>query len=237
MSPRHCYPAAVAEFTIAELSQHTGVATRTIRYYQSIGLLTKPARNGKEALYTDRHAERLQLIADMRARRMKLDAIADVFESDALTRNSAADWLGLDNLRVGPWSESRSRSYDEATLTELLGDRRAEILDDLVAENYLHFAQGQWHVDDFPLFKAALVLYDAGVSVAVAARMRKVLRTRLASLADELVDVVESEAGAGYAGEGTATDLAQHMDRFRPIAWESAGDVLAQEIDRAISER
>jgi len=65
----------------------------------------------------------------------------------------------------------------------------------------------------------------------------KVLRSRLASLADDLVEVIASEAGAGHAGKGTGADLDQHVDRFRPIAWESAGDVLSQEIDRAISER
>ena len=224
------------EFTIAQLAERTGVPPRTIRYYQSTGLLTKPTRIGKEAYYNDGHVERLQLIADMRSRRMKLSAMSAVLESDAHARNSAADWLGLDALRVAPWTETQDRSYDDAALTELLGDRRTEILDDLVAAGYLHFEAGQWHVKDFPLFKAALVLYDAGLSVSVSADLRKKLRTSLAALADELVGKVAGEAGAGYAGEGSASDLRRNLERFRAAAWEAAGHVLVQEIGRAVAE-
>lgn len=226
----------MAEYSIAQLAEHTGVPPRTIRYYQSIGLLAKPARHGKEAAYTGSHAERLRLIADMRARHMKLDAIVELLESDARTRNSAADWLGLDALRVGPWSESPDRIFDDAALAELLGDRRAEILDDLIAENYVSFEQGLWHIEDFPLFKGALVFYDAGISISVSAGLRALLRERLASLADEVVAVVSAEAGAGYAGEGTAGDFLQHVDRVRPVAWEAVGHIMVGEVARAIAE-
>ena len=224
------------ELTISELVELSGVPARTVRYYQSIGLLAKPHRNGKEAVYTDLHAERLTLIADLRGRGMKLGAIADVLASDAHARNSAADFLGLDALRIGPWTEERDQTCDDEGLSELLGDRREEILDDLIAANYLQFRQGRWHIKDFAMLKNALVLYDGGISVTMSAQFRDTLRALLSTFARQVVRSIAAEAGQGYAGEGTAEDLLQNIDRFRSVAWESAGKIMEQELVRAIED-
>src|SRR5690242_1067661 len=141
----------MADLTIGELVEKTGIPARTVRYYQSIGLLAKPQRIGKEAVYGDAHIDQLKLIATMRARGMKLGAISDVLTSDARARNSAADWLGLAKLRIEPQHSSRDQAVDDAGLNEVLGDRRDEILDDLIDAGFLAFRQGQWHIVDLPI--------------------------------------------------------------------------------------
>ncbi|MCE5289167.1 MAG: MerR family transcriptional regulator [Nocardiaceae bacterium] len=226
----------MSELTIGELVERTGIPARTVRYYQSIGLLAKPQRVGKEAVYGKAHIDRLKLIATMQDRGMKLGAISAVLASDARARNSAADWLGLAKLRIEPGTGTQDQELDDAGLDELLGDRREEILDDLIQAGFISFRQGRWHIVDVPILRDTIALYDAGISVTISARLRDSLRQHLSALADEAVGTVVAEAGAGYAGEATLEDLLRNLERFRAIAWESAGHVMTQELIRAISD-
>ena len=50
------------DYSIDELAAHTGIPSRTIRFYQSKGALPTPERRGRKAFYTNAHVERLALI-------------------------------------------------------------------------------------------------------------------------------------------------------------------------------
>ena len=55
--------------TLEELSERTGVAPRTIRFYQAEKLLPKPERDradGRVARYGPVHVERLRLVGELR---------------------------------------------------------------------------------------------------------------------------------------------------------------------------
>ncbi len=64
---------------IGELSARTGVSSKTIRYYEDIGLLPEPQRadNGYR-VYTDEDVERLHFIRRARALDFALDEIAEI---------------------------------------------------------------------------------------------------------------------------------------------------------------
>lgn len=64
---------------IGELSKRTGVPSKTIRYYEEIGLLPQPHRaaNGYR-LYSEEDADRLQFIRRARALNFALDEIAEI---------------------------------------------------------------------------------------------------------------------------------------------------------------
>ena len=64
---------------IGELSKRTGVPSKTIRYYEEIGLLPAPQRaeNGYR-IYTEADVERLQFIRRSRALDFALDEIAEI---------------------------------------------------------------------------------------------------------------------------------------------------------------
>lgn len=221
----------MATFSLGRLAEISGVAPRTIRYYQSIGLLPKPDHAGKHAVYTTEHVARLEDIAKMRDQGLQLDAIRGVFASADYKPDTDTDWRR--------WFTPRSRDdndqiVDDAQLSELLGDRREEIIDDLVSAGYLHPREGNgWEVPSLPALNGALLLYDIGTDVAVAASIYKLIQSRIAGLADEVVDTIAGAAGDGYAG--APTDLAQFLDQFRAAAWEVAGRTFAAEIDRAIT--
>jgi DNA-binding transcriptional MerR regulator len=64
---------------IQELAQNTGVATKTIRYYESIGLLPTPPRkpNGYRD-YTQVDVDRVKLVAGARSLDFSLDDIQEI---------------------------------------------------------------------------------------------------------------------------------------------------------------
>jgi DNA-binding transcriptional MerR regulator len=221
----------MATFSLGRLAEISGVPSRTIRYYQSIGLLPKPDHAGKHAVYTTEHVARLEDIGKMRAQGLQLDAIREVFASDEYNPDASTDWRTLFTPR-GP--DGRNQILDDEQLYNLLGDRRDEILNDLVSADYLRAVDGDhWEVPSLAALNGALLLHDIGTDVAVAASIYKVIQARVASLADEVADTIAGAAGDGYAGE--ATDLARFLDRFRAAAWEVAGETFAAELERAIT--
>lgn len=66
-------------FTIGKLCAATGVKIPTIRYYEQIGLLPAPDRNGgNQRLYAVRHQERLAFIRHARDLGFPLEAIREL---------------------------------------------------------------------------------------------------------------------------------------------------------------
>ena len=64
---------------IRELAQQTGVPAKTIRYYESIGLLSRPERaENNYRQYAPADIERLRLIASARSLGVALDDISEI---------------------------------------------------------------------------------------------------------------------------------------------------------------
>src|SRR3989337_124267 len=64
---------------IRELAQKTGVPARTIRYYESIGLLPRPQRAANNyRRYVAGDVERLRVIAGARSLGISLEDIAEI---------------------------------------------------------------------------------------------------------------------------------------------------------------
>ncbi len=61
--------------SIRELAERAGVPPRRIRYYVARGLLPPPVGRGPTARYSVTHLQRLQVIQQLRARRLGLEEI------------------------------------------------------------------------------------------------------------------------------------------------------------------
>jgi len=78
------------DYTIHRLAELSGVSTRTLRYYDGIGLL-RPARTAENGyrIYTEREVDRLQQILIYRALGMALDEIGHMLADPAYDRGKA----------------------------------------------------------------------------------------------------------------------------------------------------
>ncbi|ONM46423.1 MerR family transcriptional regulator [Nocardia donostiensis] len=216
-------------YSRTQLAERSGVPARTIRYYHSLGLLPKPGRAGKAVVYDDQHLERLRDIAAMQARGLRLDAIGEIFATDA---PPPADWRTL----FDPRTPVEGTTIDDDALTELLGDRRPEILDELITAQYLERRGDQWHIPDQPMLTGALILYDIGTDIALSRELRIMIRHRIAELADDIVRAFRDAVGTSYGGQEISGDLSRFRDRLRAAAREVGGATLADEIERAARE-
>lgn len=100
-----------SEYRLDELARRAGVASTTVRLYQTRGLLAPPRLEGRTGWYDDSHLSRLRLIARLQNEGHSLAGIATLLEQ---------------------WE--RGRSLDavvgvEAELDALLGDVHAAFLD------------------------------------------------------------------------------------------------------------
>ncbi|MGH8986819.1 MAG: MerR family transcriptional regulator, partial [Acidimicrobiia bacterium] len=69
------------ELTVDELARRAELPVRTIREYQTLGLLPPPARQGRVGVYGASHVARLGLIRRLQARGYSLAGIRDLLES------------------------------------------------------------------------------------------------------------------------------------------------------------
>lgn len=67
-----------AELTVDELAQRVGLPVRTIREYQTLGLVPPPARRGRVGIYGSAHVARLALIGRLQERGYSLAGIGDL---------------------------------------------------------------------------------------------------------------------------------------------------------------
>lgn len=66
---------------IQELSKRTGVSTKTIRYYEDIGLLPAPSRmDNNYRQYDEQDVERLRLVAGARRLDLSLEEIREILD-------------------------------------------------------------------------------------------------------------------------------------------------------------
>jgi DNA-binding transcriptional MerR regulator len=81
---------------IGELGEQTNVSTKTIRYYESIGLIDEPARTASGYRdYGDDALERLRFVRDAQATGLSLAEIASVLELKGAGQRSCAHTAAL----------------------------------------------------------------------------------------------------------------------------------------------
>lgn len=120
---------------IGELGDRAGVSAKTIRYYESIGLLEEPARTPAGYRdYDDPVLERLRFIRDAQASGLTLSEIASVLElkgsgqrscshtTELLARHLAELDTQIERLNAARLSlqglAERARSLDPASCTD-----------------------------------------------------------------------------------------------------------------------
>jgi DNA-binding transcriptional MerR regulator len=100
-----------SEYRLDELARRAGVASTTVRLYQTRGLLAPPRLEGRTGWYDDSHLSRLRLIARLQGEGHSLAGIADLLEQ---------------------WEQGRSLDAVvgvEAELDALLGEVHSVVLD------------------------------------------------------------------------------------------------------------
>jgi DNA-binding transcriptional MerR regulator len=226
--------------TVDEVAAEVGLTVRTVRYYQSQGLLPPPARVGREARYGDEHLDRLRLISRLQEQGLRLTAIAELLRQG----DAAADWLGLTESLTQPWSEDRPALWSEAELHERLARTPGVLVtaDDLVrggvVERRSDTSPVMYLVPSPGMVDVALQLAALGIDLDVAARLRTLLVERLRALATDLVATFTDEVSLTLLADGERGpgDLVRLLEQLRPLTRRSVDLLFASEMERAQRE-
>ena len=92
--------------SIDELAAATGTTTRSIRSFQTLGLLDHPDLRGRTGLYGGHHRHRLEVILGLQSQGFSLRSLSVLFAAHG-RGESLGDVLGLGESRPGDPSRPR----------------------------------------------------------------------------------------------------------------------------------
>lgn len=223
--------AATNELTIDELSAAARVPSRTIRFYQSRGALMPPEIRGRVAYYGPAHVARLELIAQLQDRGLRIDAIRDLVTSIDRGEVDLAEWLGVEQAVQASWSNDQPRTLTEEELYALAGTRRHGLIGELVRAK-LVVRHGDTYLLRSPaLLAVAMKLESVGVDLETALEASNIVRKQMARAASDLVDFFVKRAGDGHMDVDDAAKLFQEL---RPTGMEAVRVIFGREMERAL---
>ncbi len=222
------------EYTIDELATVSRVPSRTIRFYQSRGALMPPEIRGRVAYYGEPHLRRLELIAQLQDRGLRIDAIRDVLGSIDRGELDLAEWLGVEQQVHAPWANDQPRTVTEDELYELAGTRRPGLIADLVRAKLVERHAGDVYLVRSPaLLSVAMKLEAAGVDLETAAQGSAVIRKHAARLASDLVSVFVRQAADGSL---EARKLGKLFESLRPLGNEAVRIIFGRAMERELRQ-
>lgn len=224
--------------TIDELAAEVGVPTRTLRYWQSLGLVPAPERVGRAARYGERHLQRARLVTRLSGRSVRLEAMPALIELLEQGGDSLREWLGLEADEVTgtdrPPSEDRQVRLPADELVRRFGGR-SDVLRGLTR---MHVARpdgddGAWVVPSDGLLELALRIDRLGVDVETAVGAEAILRHHLRALAEDIVAWFE----ACLPPPESSRAAWARLGALRPIGADAVRLLFWQELTRAFRRR
>jgi DNA-binding transcriptional MerR regulator len=230
--------AGTPQYTIDQLAAAAGVPSRTVRLYQSEGLLPRPMRKGRVGLYGHGHLARLRIIAELQNRGLRLRGIRDALRQVARGKMSLEEWLGMEADLRAPWKEEAAMAIREEDLETRLGARPPGFIAALVRANLVR-RQGDGSSSGYVipspgLLDIALRLEAAGVDIETGAQARELIRKRVRRAAEDVVRYFANHVGEGFARSGSPPEVAAALQALRVVGAESVRLLFAQEIEAAI---
>ena len=176
-------------YKIDELAQLTGVPSRTIRFYNTQGLLPAPIMRGRVAYYTQDHVLILSIIKELKEQQnLPLDVIKQLLEIRAQGGDVQMN-LALKQRLLRPFgSDSQQVHLSKETLMQQTGATEAQI-EELTRQGLLFPAQRDgetvFGADDVLLLQLYQRFEKLGLPIALPAlirfQLRQLVRSELAA--------------------------------------------------------
>jgi DNA-binding transcriptional MerR regulator len=224
------------DFTIDELAAASGVPTRTIRFYQSVGALPKPQIRGRVAHYDAQHLERLRLILELQGRGLRIAAIRELLERIDRGELDLGEWLGLEAQLATPWGDDDAEVLGAAELDALMGGRRLALRKELLRLGLVERQGPSFLVKSPALLALALRLTEVGVDVATAAGSLGIIQKHAARTARELTSYFVNSAAEGFGAAVGAVELQAAFRVLRPTSQKALRLSFGKEMERALKE-
>jgi DNA-binding transcriptional MerR regulator len=229
------------DMTIDELARAAGTTTRTIRAYQTQGLLPHPRMAGRVGVYDEGHLARLRYIAHLQERGFSLAAIRDLLTAWEEGR-SLSDLLGFEEALTAPWSDEAPEMIDADGLAELfpdLGDEAEDAVRRAVDIGLLVPEGDGWRVPSPTLLRVGAELVAAGIPISAVLDEHVLLASDMARIAQRFVALFEHHVWEPFVMKGLPAErlgeVTEALVRVRPAASRAVQAVLAQSMEKAVA--
>lgn len=234
-------PAADAEpareLRIEELARESGTSARNIRAYQDRGLLPPPRREGRVALYTDVHVNRLRLIASLLARGYSLANVGELIAAWERGQN-VAELLGLEAALAAPWTDEVPTTMSLPALLSMF--RNALSPRALIEANRMGVVEPEglhFKVNSPTLLRVGAELVDVGVPLEAVLEIGLWLDEHLDVVAERFIGLFEEHVLAPLGDPippENVPQLAEMIQRLRPLAQAVVDAQLARAMERHV---
>jgi DNA-binding transcriptional MerR regulator len=227
--------------TIDELARAAGTTTRTIRAYQTQGLLPHPRLAGRVGVYDEGHLARLRYIAHLQERGFSLAAIRDLLTAWEEGR-SLSDVLGFEDALTAPWTEEAPGRVDADQLRAMFPSAADEpwLLQRAVDLGLLVPEGDGWTVPSPTLLRVGADLVAVGIPLSAVLDEHLLLSSDMARVAARFVALFEHHVWEPFAAAGLPPERLPEVTgallRVRPAASAALVAVLARAMEKAVAE-
>lgn len=229
--------------TIDDLAATTGVSSRSIRYYQTRGLLPPPKVRGRQGFYGQRHVERLNLISELSDEGLNLQAIgwllggAKEVDSEELRRLKRAvldGWVSTDPVTMSQKDLARAlagSAWSEATAQRAIELGLVQPIED----------SEEWRILLPSVLAAGAELAEMGLDPERMLDVLAVITDHATAVAKSYVAVFDEAVLAPWDARGRPDgewqQIRESVDRIRPLAGEALLAVFRKVMAEVIAER
>ena len=232
-------------YSVEEVARRTGTTVRTIRWYQSEGLLSAPRKAGRVARYDDDHVARLEAIRDLQAQGLTLVAIRRLIDqAPGSTATAALAFVRSAVSQPADEVETVSPAEGSARLNLAPGDEAGPaLLEELGLVRVTD--DGRWQIIAPAAFRAAAELASLGVPLERRVQVTRLLRQHTQAMAEAVVELFLDhlwEPAAAEAADDPAVweSLDAAVRNLRPLAITSVAGffdaALSQEAESAAED-
>jgi DNA-binding transcriptional MerR regulator len=232
----------VTEYRIDDLARAAGTTTRNVRGYQDRGLLPRPDRRGRIAIYTDTHLARLKVINNLLHRGFTVRHIAD-FLLGVQRGDDLAEVLGIREVVTERWSQARSETISADALKSLLNSGNPTHYAKLEEFGLIEVDGNNYLVRDRETVYAFGRLTKLGLPLTTILDVHGKVEQEMAAVASTLISagrtVMAAEHGEGWVpADGSESDWAAELiGEMRRTATISAHSALDRALDRDLAHQ
>ncbi|BBY35150.1 MerR family transcriptional regulator [Mycolicibacter minnesotensis] len=234
----------MTEYRIDDLARQAGTTTRNVRVYQENGLLPRPQRRGRVAIYTDRHLRQLQAIIRLLGEGFTvkhiLKFLTGLQRGDGLVE--VLDLADLGELVTAPWSHPVTKTMTHEQLEARLGRLDGPLLQRLITSAVIETTDVSdvYRVTDTDQIEDLATLFSRGMPLTAMLQTVTAVDKKLDEAAGLLTRSGHAEVvrqrGPGWlpAKDDEFAWAADLVDAMRRVARRSAHASLDRALDAAV---
>jgi DNA-binding transcriptional MerR regulator len=220
------------DYRVEQLAAAAQLPVDTLRFYQARGLLQAPRREGRIAVYTDLHLERLTRIRALQQQGFSLSQIQRVLERPADGTEEPL-LAALIEETVGERTLSREAFAAESGMPEvmILAAERAGLFEPVIVDGEPRFVEA-----DLGMARAGLMLLEAGIPLQELLELSSRHAQNVQAACDAAIDLFDDsirKRGADADDESTTRVFKEMLPQAtRLVALHFQRTLVARALDR-----